>query len=88
MILTDVGTLFETGQGRGDCDEQPREQWRELAQLGVHSFQAYLFSRPLAAPDVADWLNRLSQPGRPRVKAFGWSKLNHWPLIAQSMPGN
>ncbi len=65
------------------------EQWRELAALGVQSFQGYLFSRALRAVEIVPWLVRVAQPSVPRARGFGWSKgeparvADHAPLLGQ-----
>ncbi len=59
------------------------EQWRQLAALGVHSFQGYLFSRALAGSEILPWLLRVAQPAVPRSRGFGWSRMEPSPRIGQ-----
>ena len=50
------------------------EQWKELAGLGVCSFQGYLFCHPLEANAVSPWLDVICAPKPQRKLGFGWSK--------------
>lgn len=71
LVAREYG-LYVTAEG-----VETVEQWRELTGLGVHSFQGFLFSRPLEAADVPAWLDRVSRPVAPRIGGLGWSKLEH-----------
>ncbi len=62
------------------------EQWRELAALGVQSFQGFLFSHPLSGAMVLPWLVRVSEPAVPRTRRLGWGRLEHSPLIERASP--